>query len=361
MIVKRKMAEVGYRVWSAAGIENGLKHADKLQRRGGGAILNILGEHHHSEKAVERDIQSYYDLIDRIAEHRVKTGRQWARSNARISIKPTQFGFHSIAPEGGRSKFTMENLWAIINYATKNGIKVEMDIEDSSSHNFTIRAYREFARRLNVGGRNGMLALALQANYPRNHALGLMRRVLSLAENQKIPVGLRLCKGIYQPPNDPNALSEQTHLASILQNYRSMVVLSHNFQVQHPGLLKIAMASHRDDMHDLADTLVKDHETQMLKGIRGPFKRMLAREGKGIWEYTPIAISSTEKTKKPRNIFKRVGRSWRIERERQQSAGAYAERRFGKAMKLLWRTGTDYVTPKYFPPIRIGKKRSREE
>ena len=84
-----KGAGLGYRIWVSPTVENALDFAEKMQANGGGAIINILGEHHKTAMKVEKDYEKYKELIHAIAE-RKKQGK----FNAAISIKPSQLGLH---------------------------------------------------------------------------------------------------------------------------------------------------------------------------------------------------------------------------------------------------------------------------
>src|SRR3989338_8063876 len=94
-------------IWAVPDIERGIAYARKIQRLGdgrGGAILNILGEHHETIEDVNRDAEKYKQLVDAIV-----TAREKGKLNAVISIKPTQFGFQLDSenipkPWGGEAK-----------------------------------------------------------------------------------------------------------------------------------------------------------------------------------------------------------------------------------------------------------------
>jgi TusA-related sulfurtransferase len=160
-MVSEKLVKTGAslfrRVWTEPTIRHGIEKARKLEKAGGGAILNILGEHHKSVESVKEDVQKYMGLATAINHEGVK---------ARISIKPSQFGFDLTTDEFGQSvgrdvilRRTHERMWSVVNHATLQGIEVEMDMEHSGTHDFTFETYREFCKKLKASGRVECLGL----------------------------------------------------------------------------------------------------------------------------------------------------------------------------------------------------------
>src|SRR2546428_10792495 len=64
-------------------MEEGLARAEEADRRGLGAILNLLGEHHTDPGAIDAAVREYMALLDVIDARKL---------DASVSIKPTQCG-----------------------------------------------------------------------------------------------------------------------------------------------------------------------------------------------------------------------------------------------------------------------------
>ncbi|MFH0971370.1 MAG: proline dehydrogenase family protein [Candidatus Micrarchaeota archaeon] len=312
MPVKEKIVEIGAnvfrRAWTQPTIGHGIKKARKLERAGGGAILNILGEHHDQEADVLRDEKKYRDLVDAIAD---------AKVTARISIKPTQFGY-----DLGKSEYasvrtdylvkTRDRMWSIVDYATRKGIKVEIDMEHSGTHDFTFETFRGFCRKLTQSGRGGMLGLAVQANYDRS--IGDVEQLAKLDEKTYGRLRLRLVKGIYTPAKGDRSAFGPEEDQKTLANYRKLIDIS-----AEAKNIDISVGTHRNDILQYALGKHVPIEEQALAGIRYPFKVGLRRQGISVWDYVPIGSG--------------------------KAAGAYASRRATKAMQLGWRTFTDFMRP----------------
>src|SRR3989442_6354599 len=115
----------------------GLARAEEANRRGLGAILNLLGEHHTDPAAIDAAVREYLGLLDAIESRKL---------DASLSIKPTQCGlllgeetyWHSAKTILDRVRATRGFLW--------------MDMEGSRFTDGTLAVYRRgLAEYPNVG------------------------------------------------------------------------------------------------------------------------------------------------------------------------------------------------------------------
>src|SRR6266540_520401 len=60
-----------------------IARAEEANRRGMGAVLNVLGEHYEEASAVEGAMKEYFDLLEAVHTRKL---------DACLSIKPTQTG-----------------------------------------------------------------------------------------------------------------------------------------------------------------------------------------------------------------------------------------------------------------------------
>ena len=95
-----------------------LEHARRLGERDVGTIVNLLGEHYHSRPPVERDADTYCQLIEDIGATDLR---------ACLSVKPSQLGLF-VAPELFES-----TLASIVDHAAANGVFVWIDMEDHTT------------------------------------------------------------------------------------------------------------------------------------------------------------------------------------------------------------------------------------
>lgn len=323
-------AGLGYRVWVEPSVAHGMRLVEKLQRKGGGAILNILGEHHDHTREVEADVKKYLELVEAIAQRKANAKKSTEAFNAAVSIKPTQFGFTvKDLPDHKRRTYAEQKMWEVVNEATQHNIPVEIDVESSDSHEFTYHVFKTFAERLTAQGRGGLLGVAVQANYP--NSLELLRGLMTLDPKTHGSLKFRLVKGIYPRAKDQNAIDDEKKM---LENYHALV----DFALSNPqSPHQVALGSHREDILEKGIPHPSDEpalkvQLQMLKGIRVPLRMGLEKLGFAPWLYVPIGS--------------------------RKSAGPYASRRLQKAAGLLYKTASDFFSPRVWTGrwLRLGRR-----
>src|SRR2546428_5219035 len=160
----------------------GLARAEEANRRGLGAILNLLGEHHTDPVDIDAAVREYIGLLDAIDARKL---------DASLSIKPTQCGLLLGEDAYWRSVRT------ILDRVRANGGFLWMDMEGSRFTDGTLAVYRRaLAEYPNVG-------VAVQANLRRTE-----KDVESLLDVGGI---VRLVKGEYrETPPSGNATRKGT-------------------------------------------------------------------------------------------------------------------------------------------------------
>ncbi|HKZ42409.1 MAG TPA: proline dehydrogenase family protein [Candidatus Hodarchaeales archaeon] len=109
-------------------MQKAIQKVDTLWKEGNASTVDLLGEAVSTREEVEEMVQIYRKLIDSL------TGRE---DFASISIKLSAMGVN-ISKE-----YCIENLRKILTSARENGIKVTLDMEDSSLTDVTLQVYRE--------------------------------------------------------------------------------------------------------------------------------------------------------------------------------------------------------------------------
>ncbi|WP_435551542.1 proline dehydrogenase family protein [Natrinema sp. CGMCC1.2065] len=231
-----------------------LAHVRRLNDRGVGGIVNLLGEHYDEREAAAADAAEYRRLVADIAGSRL---------GACISVKPSQLGL-----EIDESVFRRE-LAEIVAAAAERDVFVWIDMEDHTTTDATLDAFEAVARERDGGG----VGVCLQANLRRTRA--------DLRRLADVPGKVRLVKGAYDPPSDV-AYTDSTRVD---QEYRTLLEAA--FERRDGG---IAVGSHDPAMIEHATALHErygtDFEIQMLMGVREDAQYELAAEY-DVYQYVP--------------------------------------------------------------------------
>ena len=254
----------------------GLTRAEEANRRGLGAILNLLGEHHTEPAAVDAAVREYLELLDAI---------QARNLDACLSIKPTQCGLML-----GEDAYWKGAKTILDRVRSMHGF-LWMDMEGSRFTDATLAVYRRaLAEYPEVG-------VAVQANLRRTEA-----DVISLLRVGGI---VRLVKGAYREPPPTGTASRRETDA----NYR------HLLDVLFERGDRFAVGSHDSAMIDYAieknGTRPRRFEFQMLLGVRDPLKAELARKKYRVAEFIPygpnwLPYFTRRLRERPRNILTMV-------------------------------------------------------
>jgi proline dehydrogenase len=230
-----------------------LDHAADLEDRDVGAILNRLGEHYADRASADADAEAYCALVDDIAEREVR---------ACISVKPSQLGLAV-----SESVFR-ENLERVVDHATEREVFVWIDMEDHTTTEATLSAFRRV-----VTAHDGGVGVCLQANLKRTRE--------DLADLAGLPGKVRLVKGAYDEPADIAYTSRKRINAAYVD------LLEYAFEHYDGG---IAVASHDPTMLNRAAELHAEfgtpYEVQMLMGVRTAAQFDLA-DDVPVWQYVP--------------------------------------------------------------------------
>jgi proline dehydrogenase len=237
-------------------LDDAVKTVRALNAAGLNATLDHLGEAVTTEAEARRAADDYLVLIDKICE----TG---VRSNA--SLKLSQLGLNL------SRELCLDNLRRIVRKAADCGLFIRIDMEDTSTVDWTLEIWRALQRErlTNVG-------LVFQSYLYRTEQD--IRAVLS--EGCRI----RLCKGAYKEP----ASIAWTRMEDIRKSFSRCARLLLESGSYH------AIATHDESL--VQDTLAfarekgigKDrYEFQMLYGLRSRRWDELVRDGHNVRIYVP--------------------------------------------------------------------------
>ena len=224
-----------------------------LNSEGKLATVDVLGEEISSAEEAAAFTRSYHDVFEAIEREGL---------DANVSVKPTALGLEL------SYDLLKRNLEALVRDAAARGNFVRIDMEDSSTTDDTLRAYRELRTEghQNVGP-------VLQASLRR-----------TLADVAGIH-NARICKGIYV---EPAALQYRDHGAVRTSFLKTLEALFDEGAY-------VGIATHDDRLIEGTLELVRDrglpaeaYEFQMLLGVRPELANELVDAGHRLRIYVPF-------------------------------------------------------------------------
>ena len=252
--VVRKISE---RYIAGEELDDALRLVRRLNDQGKLATIDVLGEE-IAEPDEARGIAAAY----REAFEAIERGRL----DSNISVKPTALGLKL-----GYDLFR-SNLLDVVKHAAERDNFVRIDMEDSSTTDDTLRAYRDLrdAGHENVG-------IVLQARLKRTPA--------DLAELAELRPNVRLCKGIYLERAEIAYRDFDSIRAAFVQSLEELLELG----------CYVGIATHDEWLVEQGERLVaarglgrEEYEFQMLLGVRPALGDELVRGGHRLRIYTPF-------------------------------------------------------------------------
>ena len=252
--VVRKISE---RYIAGEELDDALRLVRRLNDQGKLATIDVLGEEITEPDEARAIAAAYREAFEAIERGRL---------DSNVSVKPTALGL-KLGYELFRS-----NLLEVVRHAAERGNFVRIDMEDSSTTDDTLRAYRELraAGHENVG-------VVLQAR--------LKRTLADLAELAELRPNVRLCKGIYVEPAEIAYRDFDSVRASFVQALEELLELG----------CYVGIATHDEWLLEEGQRLVAarglgraEYEFQMLLGVRPALGDELVRGGHRLRIYTPF-------------------------------------------------------------------------
>jgi proline dehydrogenase len=255
LVPKAIVGRVASRYVAGETLDDALRQIEALASEGAMATLDLLGEEVTDRGKAAATAAEYERMLDAIAERGLPSN---------VSIKPTALGLKI------DDAFFRDNLERVFAAARRHGNFVRIDMEDVTTTDATLAAYRDLHPRFpNVG-------VVLQA---------YLRR--TLADIEALPragANVRLCKGIYIEP--------RAHA------YKAYETVRHNYLAALEKLLSrgvyTAIATHDEHLVCGALALVdrlrlpRDrYEFQMLLGVEPELRRILLADGHRLRVYVP--------------------------------------------------------------------------
>jgi proline dehydrogenase len=238
-------------------LDDALRVVRLLNDEGKLATLDVLGEeitNPDEARAIAADYRAAIDAFER------------GTLDSNISVKPTALGLKL-----GYELFR-ENLVDVVRHAAERRNFVRIDMEDSSTTDETLRAYRELRAE---GFEN--LGVVLQARLKRT--LADVRALAELRPN------VRICKGIYLEPPEIAYRDFDSIRAGFVQALEELLEAG----------CYVGIATHDEWLLEQGQRLVgarglgrEEYEFQMLLGVRPALGDALVRGGHRLRIYTPF-------------------------------------------------------------------------
>lgn len=240
-------------------LDSAIEVAKKLNGKGIGASLDLLGESVTDRAEAEAARDQVIEILDRIASD--------VEGDTNVSIKLTQMGLDL------DEELCVDNLCQLLNRAREHGIFVRIDMEGSP---YTERTLRLFAERVHpeFGGLSGVVI----QSYMRRSAEDVQKLV-------EMQARVRLCKGAYAEPEEV-AFQERSEVSASYEQLLERLLMHGNYP---------AVATHDEALIDRTVQFVKEKsvsadrfEFQMLYGVRRDLQERLRRDGYNMRVYVPF-------------------------------------------------------------------------
>lgn len=250
---------MAWRYIAGESLPEALRLVDGLQRTGLLATVDVLGENVAREEDARSAVSEYDALIDGLSDRGPRT---------EVSVKPTLVGLRI------SEDLATANLARVAEHASRRGVGLAVDMEDSTATDATLRIYRTLRERWPAVG------LALQAY--------LRRSPRDLEELLPLRPAVRVCKGIYIEPSEVAIQDRQGIRDSFLQLVERLLA----------GGGFAAIATHDPWLVDRCLALTRrldpsgtSHEFQMLLGVGESLRPRILASKSRIRIYCPYGPS----------------------------------------------------------------------
>ena len=240
------------------GIPSGVSKAGSLHREMGlHSTIDLLGEEVFRREDVEATVQVYFRMIEALKGNAFAT----------ISLKPTQLGINESL------EYCQANLKRIAAAASAQGLRITLDMEDSSFTDRTLQMFRAVRNEFDNFG------IVLQSR--------LFRTSEDIRNLHAKPCRVRICIGIYKEPaalalQDKSAMKEKLfeHVQLLLDHGHYPEIATHD-----EDLIRRCM-----EYLDLRGVPRNAYEFQMLLGVpRTHLQKEIIGRGQVVRLYVPFA------------------------------------------------------------------------
>lgn len=240
------------------GVASGVAKADALHRELGlSSTVDLLGEEVFNREDVEATVQVYFRMIEALKD----------RPYATISLKPTQLGINESV------EYCQDNLRRIAAAASVHGLRITLDMEDSSFTDRTLQMFKVVREEFDNFG------IVLQSR--------LFRTADDIRNLHAKPCRVRICIGIYNEPASL-ALQDKPAMKDKLFDFVQLLLDHGHFPeiATHDEPLIRRCIAYLDKQGVPRDA----YEFQMLLGVpRTELQQEIIKRGQVVRLYVPFA------------------------------------------------------------------------
>lgn len=243
-------------------INDAMRVSEELNSQGIMVTIDVLGEFIKNLDEAQRNRDEYINLLEVIHRNGI---------NGNVSLKPTSFGLLI------DREICYRNIYEVVAKAASLNNFIRIDMEDSPCTDLEI----ELFRRLKAAFPNNV-GLVLQAYLHRTK-----KDIDNLLElnNEKAPLNIRLCKGIY---NESPSIAFKKY-EEINDHYIE------DLDILLKNKVYAGIATHDKPLIDSACNLLRKYnvphnmyEFQMLYGVTPKLRESIVKDGHAMRVYVPF-------------------------------------------------------------------------
>ncbi|MCX7908251.1 MAG: proline dehydrogenase family protein [Ignavibacteria bacterium] len=257
LVPKGIIKRISRRYIAGENLEDAVRVTKELMKIGGMSTIDVLGEFVTNKEMALHEKSMCSKVLEAIKENDIESY---------LSVKPTSLGL------GIDFDFAYSNIKDLVDKASKLGIFVRLDMENSP---YTDKTFQIFKKLREEGYQN--VGIVIQAYLYRSE-----NDIKALADYKP---SIRLCKGIYR---EPASIAIQDR-EGVRNNYKKLLKFILDLKL-YP-----AIATHDEVLINYALDLISeyklkkdDYEFQMLLGVREERRNELLRMGHRLRVYVPF-------------------------------------------------------------------------
>lgn len=300
--ISKAVQTLAFKYISGETIPQVIKTVERLRKEKMGFTIDLLGEAVITESEAKAYLDSYLDLMEKLADQ----SKKWSNvgqidqagdeslSKVQVSVKLTAFysQFDPIDPEGSKEK-VCDRIRILLRRAQELGVAIHFDMEQYVYKDLTLAILKEllleeeFRHRTDIG-------VTLQA-YLRDSQQDL-HDLIAWAKQRGNPITVRLVKGAYW--DQETIKSEQNHWPQPVYNQKAATDVNYEemtqLLLQNHQYLYAAIGSHNVRSQAraiaIAETLnvpSRAFEMQVLYGMGDQLAKALVKTGHRVRVYAP--------------------------------------------------------------------------
>ena len=300
--ISKAVQTLAFKYISGETVPQVIKTVERLRKEKMGFTIDLLGEAVITESEAKAYLDSYLDLMEKLATEskkwsnvaQIDTAGDENLSKVQVSVKLTAFysQFDPIDPQGSKEK-VCTLIRILLRRAQELGVAIHFDMEQYVYKDLTLSILRELLLEEEFRNRSD-IGVTLQA-YLRDSKQDL-HDLISWAKQRGTPITIRLVKGAYW--DQETIKSEQNHWPQPVYNQKSATDVNYEEMTQllleNHQYLYAAIGSHNVRSQAraiaIAETLKvpsRAFEMQVLYGMGDQLAKALVKTGHRVRVYAP--------------------------------------------------------------------------